>query len=306
MADDILKNIWNELSSKGKTDSEFDAWKTNVYDNEDVQNNVYGYLKDNGYTDSEFGDWKANALPAKTNDSASADPAVESNQNATDSKSESGLSAWQSIKNSFSNIGEQVGDVFEFWFDTNDEEGGGARASLDIATNAVWAGFAGQKSIDSMAESAQGNAFTEWAVGGIGTEGTLESIKKWEKEQLESKETLGIIESVKKGDVGGALAGGVNALTSMIGSIIYGAGTIGTGFFMDYTAENFVEYNKLKAENLGVSLDELLKSGEADNAIPVGMGVISTGLELIGLGTVAKGAKGAVKRNRIYRFNRYG
>ena len=295
MADDILKNIWNELSSKGKTDSEFDAWKTNVYDNEDVQNNVYGYLKDNGYTDSEFGDWKANALPAKTNDSASADPAVESNQNATDSKSESGLSAWQSIKNSFSNIGEQVGDVFEFWFDTNDEEGGGARASLDIATNAVWAGFAGQKSIDSMAESAQGNAFTEWAVGGIGTEGTLESIKKWEKEQLESKETLGIIESVKKGDVGGALAGGVNALTSMIGSIIYGAGTIGTGFFMDYTAENFVEYNKLKAENLGVSLDELLKSGEADNAIPVGMGVISTGLELIGLGTVAKGAKGAVK-----------
>ena len=122
MADDILKNIWNELSSKGKTDSEFDAWKTNVYDNEDVQNNVYGYLKDNGYTDSEFGDWKANALPAKTNDSASADPAVESNQNATDSKSESGLSAWQSIKNSFSNIGEQVGDVFEFWFDTNDEE----------------------------------------------------------------------------------------------------------------------------------------------------------------------------------------
>ena len=40
MADDILKNIWNELSSKGKTDSEFDAWKTNVYSNEDVQNNV--------------------------------------------------------------------------------------------------------------------------------------------------------------------------------------------------------------------------------------------------------------------------
>ena len=96
MADDILKNIWNELSSKGKTNSEFDAWKTNMYDDEKVQTNVYGYLKDNGYTDSEFGDWKANALPAKTNDSASADPAVESNQNDTGSESEDGSSGFLS------------------------------------------------------------------------------------------------------------------------------------------------------------------------------------------------------------------
>ena len=292
MADDILKNIWSELSSKGKTDSEFDAWKTNMYDNEEVQNNVYGYLKGNGYTNSEFGDWKTNVLPAKTNDSASADPAVESNQNAMGSKSEKPLSAWQSIKNSFSNIGEQVGDVFEFWFDTNEEEGGGARSALDIATNTVYAGIFGQDKVDQFVQE-QGE--DSWLVGGLGTKQTLESIEKFKKEQLESKETLGIIESVKNGDISGALAGGVNAITSMIGSVIYGAGTLGTGFFMDYTAENFVEFNKLKAENLGVSLDELLKSGEADNAIPVGMGVISTGLELIGLGTVAKGAKGAVK-----------
>jgi hypothetical protein len=54
MADDILKNIWNELSSKGKTNSDFTAWKANVEGNEDIQKNVYGYLKDNGYTKSEF------------------------------------------------------------------------------------------------------------------------------------------------------------------------------------------------------------------------------------------------------------
>ena len=39
MEDEILKNIWNELSSKGKTNSEFETWKTNVYSNEEVQNN---------------------------------------------------------------------------------------------------------------------------------------------------------------------------------------------------------------------------------------------------------------------------
>ena len=291
MEDEILKNIWNELSSKGKTDSEFDTWKTNVYSNEEVQNNVYGYLKDNGYTNSEFSDWKTNVLPAKTNDSASADPAVES-QSDTGSQSEKPLSAWQSIKNSFSNVGEQVGDVFEFWFDTNEEEGGGARSALDIATNTVYAGIFGQDKVDQFVKE-QGE--DSWVSGGIGTKSTLESIEKFKKEQLESKETLGIIESVKNGDIGGALAGGVNAITSMLGSVIYGAGTLGTGFFMDYTAENFVEYNKLKAENLGVSFDELLKSGKADNAIPVGMGAISTALEFIGLGAVAKGAKGAVK-----------
>ena len=292
MADDILKNIWNELSSKGKTDSEFDAWKTNVYSNEEVQTNVYGYLKDNGYTDSEFSDWKATALPAKTNDSASADPAVGS-ENNTGSQSEEPLSAWQSIKNSFSNVGEQAGDVFEFWFDTNEEEGGGARASLDIATNSVYAGIFGQDKVDQFAKDMGKDS---WITGGeLGSDRVLKQIEKYKKEQLETKGTLGIIESVKNGDVGGALAGGVNAITSMIGSVIYGAGTLGTGFFMDYTAENFVEYNKLKAENLGVSFDELLKSGDADNAIPVGMGAISTALEFIGLGAVAKGAKGAVK-----------
>ena len=103
MADDILKNIWNELSSKGKTDSEFDAWKSNVYSNEEVQLNVYGYLKDNDYTSSEFGDWKANALPesasVKTNDSASADPAAESSQNDMGSTSENTSS--ESSENKF-------------------------------------------------------------------------------------------------------------------------------------------------------------------------------------------------------------
>jgi hypothetical protein len=291
MADDILKNIWNELSSKGKTNSEFDAWKTNVYSNEEVQNNVYGYLKDNGYTDSEFSDWKTNVLPAKTNDSASADPAVES-QSDTGSQSEEPLSAWQSIKNSFSNLGEQVDDVFEFWFDTNEEEGGGARASLDIATNSVFAGIFGQDKVDQFVKD-QGE--DSWMSGSLGTKSTLESIEKYKREQLETKETLGIIESIKNGDIGGAFAGGVNAMTSIIGSPIYNLGTLLTGFFMDYTANNFIEYNKLKAENLGVSLEELLKSGEADNAIPVGMGAFAAGLEFIGLGAVAKGAKGAIK-----------
>ena len=290
-----MEKLFEALQSSGQYTKSFSDFQSQ-FGSPEGQEKLYGALKESGSYTKSMNDFTSQFFntpaPVKTNDSASADPAVESNQNAMGSQSEKPLSAWQSIKNSFSNVGEQVGDVFEFWFDTNEEEGGGARASLDIATNTVYAGIFGQDKVDEYVKR-QGE--DSWMAQGLGTKSTLESIEKYKKEQLESKDTLGIIESVKKGDVSGALAGGVNALTSMIGSVIYGAGTLGTGFFMDYTAENFVEYNKLKAENLGVSFDELVQSGEADNAIPVGMGVISTGLEFIGLGTVAKGVKGAVK-----------
>ena len=145
MADDILKNIWNELSSKGKTNSEFDTWKTNVYSNEEVQNNVYGYLKDNGYTDSEFSDWKTNVLPAKTNDSASADPAVES-QSDTGSQSENGSSGSRDASD-FQNTQEKataiertfgkneftdfVGDIYRAW-DAGTEAGGSVNEAFDV------------------------------------------------------------------------------------------------------------------------------------------------------------------------------
>ena len=296
MADDILKNIWSELSSKGKTESEFDAWKTNMYSNEDVQTNVHGYLKDNGLTDSEFGDWKANALPAKKNDSASADPAVGSNQENMDSQLEVGsselkeakpISSWQSIKNSFSNMGEQVGDVYEYWFT---EEG--ANSSLDIATNSIYSAISGQEEADKSVENAEEDSFM---LEGVGSEHTLEAIKKYEIEKNQTKDTKGVIESLEKGDIGGVLAGTVNALTSMVGSVAYGGLTAGTGFFSDYVAENYIEYNKLKAKNLGVTLPELITSGKADNAIPIGMGALSTALELVGLGIVGKGVKGALK-----------
>ena len=226
----------------------------------------------------------------KTSDPADAEANAGSEKD-TASSLENGLSAWQSIKNSFSNAGEQIGDIEEFWLDM-DGDGGGARSSLDVATNAVYAGIFGQDALDNYVKE---KGEDSWLTQGLGSDSTLESIKKHEKEKEETKQTLGIIESVKKGDVGGTIAGGINAITSMIGSVAYGAGTLGTGFFMDYVAENYIEFNKLKADNLGISFEELIKSGEADHAIPVGMGAVSTGLELVGLGVVLKAGKAAVK-----------
>jgi hypothetical protein len=198
------------------------------------------------------------------------------------------LSAWQSIKNSFSNLGEQLYDVKEFYFDDD-----GANSSFDIATNAVYSmTMGGQAKVD---EYVSKNLDDPMSIEGLGTEKTLSAIKKHKKEKEQAERTLGIIESAKEGDIGGMLAGTVNAITSMIGSVGYNLSTIGTGFFFDYAADNYIAFNEMKAKNLGITLDELIKSGQADAGIPVGMAAVSQGLELFGLGTLLKGAKGAIK-----------
>ena len=241
---------------------------------------------------------------AEDTDLALVDTSLESPEAAVEV--EDPLSSWQSIKNSFSNLGEQVNDVFEFWLDT-EGEGGGARASLDIASNAVWSMMFGQESVD---EYVKEKGKDSYMAKGVGSESTLKSIKKFEEEKLESKETKGVIESIKNGDIGGAFAGTINALTSAVGSVAFGVGTVGAGFFSEYVAENYVEFNKLKAKNLGISVDELIKSGEADTAIPVGMGIVSSSLEYVGIGAILKGVKGASKGtagsgNLISQANKY-
>ena len=59
-------------------------------------------------------------------------------------KEEEELTTAQSIKNSLSNFGEQLGDVFEFYgLKDNEDETAGAGESLDIAWNALKSGILG-------------------------------------------------------------------------------------------------------------------------------------------------------------------
>ena len=62
MNEEILMNIWKDLSSNNLTDSEFDSWKTNISENKEVQTNVHNYLVDKKLTDSDLDTWKANVL----------------------------------------------------------------------------------------------------------------------------------------------------------------------------------------------------------------------------------------------------
>ena len=136
------------------------------------------------------------------------------------SESQPKISTWQSIKNSFSNLYEQITDIGEFWGDE-----GGKDAAKDIATNAIYSSLYGQKNLENK---------DVWFGGDVGAENTLDALARYEKDQMEMKQTKGIIESAKDGDIGGVLAGSINAVTNMIGSVAYGSATFGMFYSVDH------------------------------------------------------------------------
>ena len=69
MSNEILQNIWQNLSDNNLTDSEFEAWKENFNADVDVQTNVYNYLQENDLTQSSQEEWTANVV-GKTTDVA--------------------------------------------------------------------------------------------------------------------------------------------------------------------------------------------------------------------------------------------
>ena len=48
MNEEILKNIWNQLTADGMTTSDFETWKNNFAGSEEIQQNVYTYLLKTG------------------------------------------------------------------------------------------------------------------------------------------------------------------------------------------------------------------------------------------------------------------
>jgi hypothetical protein len=284
MDEQALQDSFELFTSQGYS-GDINQYKELISTNEEAFNEAYSLFNDSGYNGNpnQFKELVGVNVAGKTNDSASADPNVESSQEDTGSKLEEPLSAWQSIKNTFKKAGERIYDVVEFW---GAEEGAGS--GLDIATNSFYSLLSSQEAVDEYAKNNPG-----FMSEGLGSEATIEAIEKYKLEQDESNfATKGLVASAKDGDVGGLIAGGVEALVNAFSSGIYFLGTGGAGVFSEDVAENYITYNKQKAENLGVSLDELIRSGEADNLVPVGLGAVSVGLERFGFGKVLKAAAG--------------
>jgi hypothetical protein len=67
MDNEILQNIWQNLSANNLTDTEFEEWTETFMNDTEVQENVHEYLFDNDLTESSFEEWSTN-IGLKKND----------------------------------------------------------------------------------------------------------------------------------------------------------------------------------------------------------------------------------------------
>ncbi len=194
-----------------------------------------------------------------------------------------------SFKNAYNNAYlEGITKTAEFY--SGDSE------AVDIASSAIYNAMFGQENVDKFVEKYKGvrvplgtTASNISLTEGLGTDELLESIPNFLKQKERNKATLPIIESFKQGEYlkGGAaiLGSGLNVL----GSVAYGMATLGSGYFFDFAAENFINYNQGLADRKGKTLEKLILDGEANTSVPVGIATTQALAENLGLSKITKG-----------------
>lgn len=100
--------------------------------------------------------------------------------------------------------------------------------------------------------------------------------------------TRGLVEAGKKKDLEGIAAGTVDAMTAIFSTAIPSLMTGGAGLVTEMVGSSVVDYNNAKAEEKGITVEELYQRGDAELATPTIVGSISAGMEGIGLKGIGK------------------
>ena len=119
-----------------------------------------------------------------------------------------------------------------------------------------------------------------------------EVIKNFEKEKEQTKETMTFAQADSFADYLSVISG---SILNVGGSVVYNLGTLGSGFFMEFASDNFIQANKIKAESQGKSLEQLLKDGEADSESAIKIASLQAGLEYVGVSKIV-GRSGVGKK----------
>lgn len=195
------------------------------------------------------------------------------------------LTAKQSIKNSFSNVWQDGKNAVDYWF--------GEGIGLDLATDVVYRSVFGDERVDAFIEKHRGkglepdDTFLGIPIGDV-TEGLLTTeerigkIKSFEAKQQDRKPTLEVLKSFGEGKILDGAASVLSAIVNVGGSVIYNTGTAGTGYFMDFAAQNYIDYNNEIAESKGKTLEELIRDEEDDGGQAVKLASLQAGAEYFG------------------------
>ena len=189
----------------------------------------------------------------------------------------------ESLRNAALNVGQDVKKIKSFW--------SGESPALDLATAAVYRAIFGQENVDEFVEKYRGVSIPVMGLPvsltkGLGTKEILKSIPKLKAEQEKRKQTLPIIESFKQGEIlkGGAAI--LSSMVSMVGSAGFGAGTVGSGFYADFAAENYVTFNEELAKRENTTLENLIIEGKDNAKAPVALAGIQAMSEVVGLSSM--------------------
>ena len=94
--------------------------------------------------------------------------------------------------------------------------------------------------------------------------------------------------SIAEGDLLGAMAGIINAATSMGTTALVALPTAGVGLYTEMVGQGLYDYNTTKAQELGLTVEELYAQGKADYALPATVGIVGGALEKAGFKGVTK------------------
>jgi len=218
------------------------------------------------------------------------------------------LTFFDDIKNGILNAGQELMKIPEFatgFFDSEEDsekgdQGAGIEA-FDIMASALGSGIFGARNVDEWVDKYKESPFL---TKGLGTEETISSIQSFEEAQKKRKPTKQITQSIKDKDFGGVISSGINAFINGIGSSVVAKATGGFLYFNDYTAENYITYNKQKAENLNVPFTDLIKSDQAEIAIPMGVAALQSALEYFSAGKILGVTTPAFSRPVLQAFSK--
>lgn len=175
---------------------------------------------------------------------------------------------WDSIKNS----GENVWNSIQ-----------GAVPRLNVVSADVWEGILGKELADKFYDATNSESLEESRNNAYAKLAELES---------QVKPTRGLVESAEKGDAAGLVAGAADAVAQLASTAAVSIPTFGAGLFTEMSGRSIVDYNTTKAERLGVSVEKLYETQQAELGVPLSVGIAGGAMERIGF----KGVTSAINR----------
>ena len=127
-------------------------------------------------------------------------------------------------------------------------------------------------------------------------EGAFKQIEAYKKELLPTK---GVIETYKDKDFKGMAAAVYDGMTSIVSSAVTGGATGGIGIATDMMGSSIYDFNKAKADKLGITVDELYDQNKDEVAIPATAGAVAASLEKIGLKGINKAINTKIANNGV-------